>query len=203
MTFFISLMIIMMVFALGMKAQNTIYKYSLDTEQKKKISEKNQEFSEILQNIHSCIFRSRVNTTVYIQTKSSKHGDVDIIYLMDKPDIAIFKGDSCIYTSDSVDEEIITKIIESINIKFRSKINDVVEVLGFTFYREDFEKTFGGKFKNMNFDSLIQEDGLGSIIKENSKKFDLDEILDKISEFGVNSLTLEERLFLDKYGKKD
>ena len=76
-------------------------------------------------------------------------------------------------------------------------------ILGFTFYREDFEKTFGGKFKNMNFDSLIQEDELGSIIKENSKKFDLDEILDKISEFGVNSLTLEERLFLDKYGKKD
>ncbi len=203
MMFFISLMIIMTVFVLGMKVQTTIYKYSLNNEQKKIISEKNQQFNEILENLRTSIFRSRVNTTVYIQGKSKKHGDVDIIYIMDKPDIAIFKNDTCLYTSDSVDKDIINKIIESINIKFRSKINDVVEVLGFTFYREDFEKTFGGKFKNMKFDSLIQEDELDSIIKENSKKFDVDEILDKISKFGVNSLTLEERIFLDNYGKKD
>ncbi len=203
MMFFISLMVIMTVFVLGMKVQTTIYKYSLNNEQKKIISEKNQQFNEILENLRTSIFRSRVNTTVYIQGKSKKHGDVDIIYIMDKPDIAIFKNDTCLYTSDSVDKDIINKIIESINIKFRSKINDVVEVLGFTFYREDFEKTFGGKFKNMKFDSLIQEDELDSIIKENSKKFDVDEILDKISKFGVNSLTLEERIFLDNYGKKD
>ncbi len=203
MIFFISLMVIMTVFVLGMKVQNTIYKYSLNNEQKKIISEKNQQFNEILENLRTSIFRSRVNTTVYIQGKSKKHGDVDIIYIMDKPDIAIFKNDTCLYTSDSVDKDIINKIIESINIRFRSKINDVVEVLGFTFYREDFEKTFGGKFKNMKFDSLIQEDELDSIIKENSKKFDVDEILDKISKFGVNSLTLEERIFLDNYGKKD
>jgi len=203
MTFFISLMILMTVFALGMKAHAVIMEYSLNNEQKKVISEKNQQFVEILENLRTSIFRSRVNTTVYIQTKSSKHGDVDIIYLMDKPDIAIFKNDNCLYTSDSVDKEIINRIIESINVRFKSKINDVVEVLGFTFYREDFEKTFGGKFKNLKLDSLIQEDELDSIIKENSKKFDVDEILDKISQFGVNSLTLEERLFLDKYGKED
>jgi len=203
MMFFISLMIIMTVFVLGMKVQTTIYKYSLNNEQKKIISEKNQQFNEILENLRTSIFRSRVNTTVYIQGKSKKHGDVDIIYIMDKPDIAIFKNDTCLYTSDSVDKDIINKIIESINIRFRSKINDVVEVLGFTFYREDFEKTFGGKFKNMKFDSLIQEDELDNIINENSKKFDVDEILDKVSQYGVNSLTLEERLFLDNYGKED
>lgn len=205
MTFFISLMVLMTIFALGMRAQISIYKYSLDSEQKKKVSEKNQQFTEILQNIRTSIFRSRVNTTVYIQTKSSKHGSVDIIYLMDKPDIAIFKDDACIYTSDSVDKDLINKIIESINIRFRSKINDVVEVLGFTFYREDFEKTFGDKFKNINLDSFsldnTQEDELSNIRRENSKKFDIDEILDKISDLGINSLTLEERVFLENYGK--
>lgn len=203
MTFFITLMIFMTVFALGMKTQISIYKYSLDSEKKKNISEKNQQFTEILQNIRTSIFKSRVNTTVYIQTKSSKHGDVDIIYLMDKPDIAIFKDDACIYTSDSVEKELIEKIIESINTIFKSNINDVVQVLGFTFYREDFEKTFGDKFKNINFESFGQEDELATIRRENLQKFDIDEILDKISDLGINSLTFEERLFLDKYGKKD
>ena len=202
MTFFISLMVIMTVFAIGMKVQDSIYKYSIDSELQKKISEKNKEFSEILENIHLSEFKSRVNTTVYIQSKTKRHGVIDIIYMMDKLDIAIFKNENCIYTSESVDKEVLSKIIDRINFKFRSKINDVVEVLGFTFYREDFEKTFGGKFKNLKFDPL-QDDEIDSIVSKNSKKLDVDEILDKISAFGVHSLTIEERLFLDNYGKKD
>lgn len=203
MTFFISLMLLMTVFALGMKAQMSIYKKTLNDELQKKVSEKNQEFSEILNNIHLSEFRSRVNTTVYIQSKTKKHGNVDIIYLMDKPDIAIFKNENCLYTSDSVDVEVVSKIIDRINFKFRHKINDTVEVLGFTFYREDFEKTFGNKFKNLKLDELISEDEIDTIVSQNSKRFDIDEILDKISQFGINSLTFEEKTFLDKYGKAD
>lgn len=203
MMFFISLMVIMTTFILGMMVQNSIYKKTLETELKNKVSEKNNEFSEILQNIHLSEFKSRVNTNVYIQSKTKRHGIVDIIYMIDKLDIAIFKNENCIYTSDSVDKDVISKIIDRINFKFRHKINDVVEVLGFTFYREDFEKTFGDKFKNLKLDSFIQEDEIDSIVKKNTNKFDVDEILDKISSFGINSLTIEERLFLDKYGKKD
>ena len=70
MKFFISLMLLMTVFALGMKAQMSIYKKTLNDELQKKVSEKNQEFSEILNNIHLSEFRSRVNTTVYIQSKT-------------------------------------------------------------------------------------------------------------------------------------
>ena len=36
----------------------------------------------------------------------------------------------------------------------------------------------------------------------NNNKFDIDEILDKISEHGMDVLTMEERLFLDNYGNK-
>ena len=201
--FFIYLMVVMMVFVLGMKVQNLISNYALSSELQKKVSEKNEEFSEILNNIHLSEFKSRVNTTVYIRSKTKRHGPIDIIYMMDKKDIAIFKNENCLYTSDSVEKEVLSKIIDRINFKFRNKINDVVEVLGFTFYREDFEKTFGGKFKNLKFDSLIQEDEIGSIVNKNSTRLDVDEILDKISAFGVHSLTIEERLFLDNYGKKD
>ena len=38
---------------------------------------------------------------------------------------------------------------------------------------------------------------------ENEKKFNIDEILDKISTFGIKILTPEELEFLDEYGKKN
>jgi hypothetical protein len=205
MTFFISLIAFMSVFLLGMRTKSIIFKYELDSELKKKVSEKNEQFSEILNNIKFSKFRSRVNATVYVSSKTSKHGDVDIIYLMDKSDVAIFQGDTCLYTSESVEKEVIFNIIESINKKFKKNINDTVEVLGFTFYREDFEKTFGGKFKNLNLDILNtkEENEIESIKQENEKKFNIDEILDKISTFGIKVLTPEELEFLDEYGKKN
>jgi len=195
----------MSVFLLGMRTKNIIVKYELDSELKKKVSEKNEQFSEILNNIKFSKFRSRVNATVYVSSKTSKHGDVDIIYLMDKSDVAIFQGDTCLYTSESVENELIFNIIESINKKFKKNINDTVEVLGFTFYREDFEKTFGGKLKNLNLDILNtkEENEIDSIKNENQKKFNIDEILDKISTFGIKTLTTEELEFLDEYGKKN
>lgn len=205
MIFFISLISFMSVFLLGMKTKGIIFKYELDSELKKKVSEKNEQFSEILNNIKFSKFRSRVNATVYVSSKTSKHGDVDIIYLMDKSDVAIFQGDTCLYTSESVEQEVIFNIIQSINKKFKKNINDTVEVLGFTFYREDFEKTFGGKFKNLNLDTFgtKEENEIDSIKNENEKKFNIDEILDKISAFGIKVLTPEELEFLDQYGKKN
>jgi hypothetical protein len=124
---------------------------------------------------------------------------------MDKSDVAIFQGDTCLYTSESVEQEVILNIIKSINKKFKKNINDTVEVLGFTFYREDFEKTFGGKFKNLNLDTFNTKDEneIDSIKNENEKKFNIDEILDKISTFGIKILTPEELEFLDEYGKKN
>jgi hypothetical protein len=195
----------MSVFLLGMRTKGIIFKYELDSELKKKVSEKNEQFSEILNNIKFSKFRSRVNATVYVSSKTSKHGDVDIIYLMDKSDVAIFQGDTCLYTSESVEQEVILNIIKSINKKFKKNINDTVEVLGFTFYREDFEKTFGGKFKNLNLDTFNTKDEneIDSIKNENEKKFNIDEILDKISTFGIKILTPEELEFLDEYGKKN
>jgi len=205
MIFFISLISFMSVFLLGMRTKGIIFKYELDSELKKKVSEKNEQFSEILNNIKFSKFRSRVNATVYVSSKTSKHGDVDIIYLMDKSDVAIFQGDTCLYTSESVEQEVILNIIKSINKKFKKNINDTVEVLGFTFYREDFEKTFGGKFKNLNLDTFNTKDEneIDSIKNENEKKFNIDEILDKISTFGIKILTPEELEFLDEYGKKN
>jgi hypothetical protein len=91
---------------------------------------------------------------------------------------------------------------------FNKKINDVVEVLGFIFYREEFEKSF-----NINFEDFKKSNIFGGQMKsevkeiekinlDNQNRYDIDEILDKISAFGMKVLTPGELAFLDKYSNE-
>jgi FAD synthase len=124
---------------------------------------------------------------------------------MDKNDIALFKEAKCLNTSDGIQKEIITEIIDSIYKKYNQKVNDVVQILGFTFSREEFEKTFRVKAEDLKkvFDPVnIEVTEIEQINIENQKKFDIDDILDKISATGITSLTIEERLFLDNYSNE-
>lgn len=178
-------------------------------EQEKFNLEKKNDFLEVMFKIKSgeSKFKSRVNETVYLTTKIGEHGDVDVIYLMDKQDIAIFQGGKCLHTSDGISKEIISDMISLISKIFGKKINDVVEVLGFVFYREEFEKSF-----NINFEDFKKSNIFGPVKTEmneidkinidNQKRYDIDEILDKISAFGIKVLTPEELAFLDKYSNE-
>lgn len=181
--------------------------------EKKKFNEKNKHFSEILSNITSepvkAKFKSRVNNTIYISTKLKDKGDVDLIYLMDKNDIAIFKNDDCIYTSENVDKETVDKIMQSVGHVFSNEINDVVNILGFTFDRPEFEKSFGVKMEDVKkmmssfTNSITQDDSeIDKIYHENQMRFDIDEILDRINIVGIKNLTKAELEFLRKYSKK-
>ena len=134
-------------------------------------------------------------------------GTVDIIYLMDKNDIAIFQGSQCLNTSDGIQTEIIGEIISTIYTIYNRKINDIVQILGFVFYREEFERTFKIKAEDLKkanlFDPLQMEiTEIDKINQDNQKRFDIDDILDKISAFGIASLSIEERLFLDNYSNE-
>lgn len=177
--------------------------------EKKRLKKKNKHFSEVLSNLRSrptrANFKSRVNGTIYISTSTEANGEVDLIYLIDKKDVAIFKNDECIYTSEGVDKDIISKIIESISSTFSNEINDVFNILGFTFSRKDFEKSFGVKIedvkKMMNIQN--QEDSeIDKIYHQNEMRFDIDEILDRINIVGIKNLTKAELEFLRKYSKK-
>ena len=55
-------------------------------------------FQSILDNIYTnkTSFISRINGTVTIMTELNTIGMVNVVYLMDRHDIAIFKGDKCI-----------------------------------------------------------------------------------------------------------
>lgn len=181
--------------------------FKLESE-KISLAKKNQ-FLEVLSKIRNgeSVFKTRVNDTVYVEINLSNIGQVDIIYLMDKNDIAIFQGPQCLNTSDGIQKEIIGEIISTIYKLHNKKINDIVQLLGFTFYREEFERTFKIKAEDLKKANLFEPmqidiSEIDKIKSENKRKFDIDDILDKISAFGIASLSIEERLFLDNYSNE-
>lgn len=175
---------------------------------KKKKEEKNKKFVQILENLKSnptkAEFKSRVNGAIYIQTEISEHNKVDLIYLVDKDDVAIFKNDDCLFTSEDIERKTIDEIIKVIRAKFENQINDVVSVLGITFGREEFERAFGLKSEDIKklFNFSQSESEIDKIYFDNEMKYDIDEILDRINIVGINNLTKAELDFLRKWGNE-
>ena len=189
---------------LGGLVTNLLSKYSDKLQRKKLIDNINSQFKQILKSVSrgEAKFKNRVNNTVFISSKLKEHGEVDIIYMMDNKDIAIFKDNKCIYTSESVNSEVVKDITVTIDNRYQNQINDVVDILGFKFYREEFEKSFKGEIKSLDMTKLDLSD-IDKIKKENDSKFTINDVLDKISRSGMDSLTFEERIFLDEYSKNN
>lgn len=170
------------------------------------------QFIQILKNIKSdkTKFKSRVNNTIYIETNLSDYGDVGLVCLLDKKDslhfdqrapgfMAIFKDGKCIYTSNLIDIDLVNEISKEIELKHNKDINDVIDILGLVFSREDFEKSFN--IKEIRNVIKKEESDIDEIVKKNKKRFNIDEILDKISKIGIDNLTEEEKQFLNNYNK--
>jgi hypothetical protein len=198
-------------FVIGVLAGAKVYKIMIENEIKKEneqlINNINNQFKQVLNNISSGTskFKSRVNTTVHIESTLTDHGNIDIIYLLDKNDIAIFQGTKCLYTSDKVEKSVVQNITHTIDVLYKKEISEVVNFLGLNLSKQEFERQFKldvneiqNMFKTENKD--ISE--INKIIDDNKTKFDVDEILDKISKFGINALTPDERNFLDNLGNE-
>jgi hypothetical protein len=194
--------------AAGLKLAEFISNKKIQKQNDDILKDRQNQFNEILTKLSTgkTRFKTRVNQTVYISVKLKDHGKVNLLYLMDKKDIAIFKEDKCLYTSDQVDQNLLIDIITSIENRHGWKIEDVVNVLGFVFYREDFEKSFGMKFddisKSLGMRQQQSDSEIDNIVNNNETKFDIDEVLDKIGKLGIEMLSKEEKEFLDNYSKK-
>ena len=195
--------------SIGGYLQLRLTKRALKIEQEKVVESKKNQFIELKKKVRNgkSKFKTRVNDMVYLSVYLEEHGEVDLIYLLDKDDIAIFQDTKCLYTSDGIDKSLVDEIISTIYKIYGKKINDVVEILGFVFYREEFENSFNIKVEDLKKSNLFSNlsNDMGEIEKiktENKKRFNIDEILDKISSFGIASLTIEERLFLDNYSNE-
>lgn len=179
----------------------------------KLILDRNKQFKEILEKSKTkkTRFKTRVNNVVYIGVKLTDYGRVDIVFFLDKREIAIYKENKCIITSDLVEESLLNELMDTLEKVHYHKIVDTVEILGMVFSREDFEKQF-----NVNFDEIKEKTNkmmdamrnggeelsdIDKIINKNKSKLDIDDILDKINKVGIENLTKEEKDFLNNYNK--
>jgi uncharacterized protein (DUF924 family) len=139
----------------------------------------------------------------------SDHGNIDIIYLLDKNDVAIFQGTKCLYTSDKVEKSVVKSITEAIDLLYQKEISEVVDFFGLVLSKKEFERQFkmdideiNNLVKNVKTVNTNELSELEKIIDDNKTKHDVDEILDKISKFGIEMLTPEEKKFLDNLGNE-
>lgn len=176
----------------------------------KRIKNVNEQYEIVLNRISEkkSKFKNRVNNTVYLSTDLPDYGKVEVLYLLDKQDIVLFQEEKCIFLSKEVKKETLDGIIKSIHERHGHRIEDVVEVFGMVFYRKKFERVFGINIEEIkkqqeklkNFFGQDQSD-IQQIISKNEQKFDVDDLLDKISKVGFDNLTPEEKEFLNNFGK--
>lgn len=176
----------------------------------KLILDKNNQYKQILEKVNTkrSRFKTRINDAVYIGVKLEDFGKVDVVFFLDKNDVVIFKNEKCIMTSDYVDQEVLKKIMDDIYRVHFHRIEDVIQILGLTFSRQDFEKSFGisaqelkqrteGMMRSMN--DMDNSSDIDKIINKNKSKLEINEILDRINEVGIENLTIEEKEFLKNY----
>jgi len=193
----------------GLLSYHFINKLLKWKESKKVIDNISSQFKEVLSNLKKdeVVFVSRINHTVVIDTRISKLDVINIVYLMDKEIICIFKDNNCISTTENIDSGLKNEIVLEINKKFNDQINDVVQLMGLIISKEEFQtrlKEIQDIIKNnpesMNID-IDEESNINEILNSNNIKFDVDQILDKISKHGIKSITPEEKNFLDNLNK--
>lgn len=166
-------------------------------------------FQNILDNLYTnkTSFISRINGTVTIMTELNNIGMVNVVYLMDRRDIAVFKGDKCIYTSDPIDRSLVEEIVIGVEVFYKHEMNDIVNVLGMIFSRVEFENKFKIKVEDIKkgmFGDVPREEmsDVEKIKRQNEVKFNIDDILDRITSVGIENLTPEEKRFLDSYNNE-
>jgi DNA-directed RNA polymerase sigma subunit (sigma70/sigma32) len=199
-------------FILGFLYAKIVDKIKEHFKGKKLLKDMIVQFEEILTNIKrgQAVFVSRVNHTVMIDTKLKDYNIVNVVYLMDKSIVCIFKENKCIYTSETLDKKLSESIIENIHEQYGKQIDDVVEVLGVTISREELEsklkdfESINPELDLNNLNNLTKKESteIERIVEENEERFDVDSILDKISRFGMEKITQEELDFLKNQSNK-
>jgi hypothetical protein len=149
-------------------------------------------YQKVLNNIlnGSAKFVSRINNAVQIGTNIPDHGDVSVIYFLDRKEVAIFKEQDCLYTTSMVNAETVDSISRAVWSKYANKINDTISILGHVYDKQSFVKMYGNVFDPTTLD-------LNQFSNEpTDQPLDLDDILDKINKVGYDNLSDVEKQFL-------
>lgn len=136
-------------------------------------------FIRILNSSHLLEFTKRINNFVYLS-----FNNWTIIYRVDKKEISIFHNDDCIGISSHANKRIKNQIMACIEDGFFDEINvDVININGNIMSRDAVINNSQEIFENLSL----------------KKEYNIDDILDKILERGSESLTKEEKTYLDNY----
>lgn len=139
----------------------------------------------------SAKFISRINNAVQIGTNIPEHGDVSVIYFLDRKEVAIFKGQDCLYTTSMVKSETVDSISRAVWSKYANKINDTISILGHVYDKKSFTKMYGNVF-----DPTILDQNINEPTPTEEQPLELDDILDKINKVGYDNLSDVEKQFL-------
>lgn len=177
----------------GIKATGAAMKIKKDNEQK---------YKQVLRRIRKgkSSFKTRVNNTVYINTKLHETGEVDIILFLDTKKVAIFQNNACLHTSDAINEELKNEIVKEIEERYAVEIEDVVDLLGNKISRKEIDDRMN-EILSTNVEELFQTLNTKNTEDSPYTQEDIDAIFDKIAKNGITSISDEEKKILDDYSK--
>jgi len=149
-------------------------------------------FTEIKDLVGSNSFRfiNRVNDHLTFRVTTKSKGKVTLIMVINKKNISIFQKNECIYTTQHADPDLIQSIIDDIEMIYDSQIKDCFQIMGNVVDK--------GSIRKMNPNADFPE----AFPKLEEIIYNIDDILDRINEVGMQNLTPEEKDFLQNYQKK-
>lgn len=189
---------------------------------KKEKNKKNKEsiklFNDILFNLINgkTSFYTRYSSLVYINTTLNVIGEIQIIYNLNESIIYAYKGNDLLSTlTKDIDSVLLIDIITFININYNLEMSDIVVISGIAYSKKELMSTFNKITSEFDIkkmlDSIIYDvmssnsENKGNDINTNNgddANYNIDELLDKINTYGINSLTSDERKYLDNQQNK-
>lgn len=188
---------------------------------KKEKNKKNKEsiklFNDILFNLINgkTSFYTRYSSLVYINTTLNVIGEIQIIYNLNESIIYAYKGNDLLSTlTKDIDAILLIDIITHININYNLEMSDIVVISGIAYSKKELMSTFNKITSEFDIkkmlDSIIYDvmssnsENKGNDINTNNDdaNYNIDELLDKINTYGINSLTNDERKYLDNQQNK-
>lgn len=195
-------------FMVGFISANIAFRMSVSIKRKRLEKKATQEFEEVLEKIkrEESKFFSRVNNTVIIMTDTKNLSEINIVYLIDKKMLCIFKNNACLYTSENIDKLLKESIIMHINFIYKKEIEDIIELFGVVISKKELHEKFEELRNKISIGEFTieekEESFINKIIEEAEiKSLNIDDILDRINLVGIEKLTNEEKEFLNNYNK--
>lgn len=203
---YIAIITLIIGFINGILINKLMTSYRINKIEERKRNELNDIFETVSNSIEESTFFIRSNSVFWIKMPIGELGIVDIaIEMLDKL-IVIYDDGTPIYTSSSIDKEKADLLFDKIYDKHKADIEDVVNILGTTISRKELEKAINMKIDPSEVNNMkvyVSNSDMDMDIKvaTNPPLYEINEILDKIKESGLNSLTVDEKEFLDHYSK--